>query len=498
MMKAAISIFSWAVCAVVVVWTPQAVAYDIVNRWYATQVDGGGLQRGDPTTLRWSIVPDGDSYSRSTNSQLVSFLDDGWNVAEGNRGPDLTNRTWWNVINNAYAQYGRVSGISMVYVPEQNPDGSDSGMYGDVQLGGEVIDNDPGGVLADDTFPDWGDMRIDTSRETNGDVPYWFRTEAPLRNLVIHETGHGVGLGHTSPTGAKAVMEPGLRTDIWGLQFDDVYVLNRQYGDPLEKGTGNDNSTTATWLGNFTAGDSYSIGTAAVDSVVNEMDDDWVGIDGSNDNDWFRFSVTGQMFANITVTPVGPSYSFSTDSGQTDFDAAAMNDLLFQFFSVSPTLHLDATASQHGVGEAETLGARFLPAAGDYMVRVRGLLDTNQFYQLDLTLSDVPLPGTSADINLDGATTIDDWATFVAHSYTDLSGYSQLDAFQFGDLDHDGDNDFDDFRLFKSAYDMVNGAGAFATLLQVPEPQALMLVGAAVLCGFLRRPRRHSADCLHR
>ena len=477
--RTATSRLLWALCVTVLAWPHAAAGYDIVNRWSATQWDGSGLERGDPVTLRWSIVPDGQSYSRSDNSHLIDFLDDGWGVPIRRRSPDLTSRAWWSVMDAAYAQYGRVSGITMVYVPEQNADGGDSGMVGDIRIGGEVIDDQPGGVLADNTFPNHGDMRIDTSRETDGGVPYWFREEAPLRNLVIHESGHGVGLGHTTPTGAKAVMESGLRTDIWGLQFDDVYALNRQYGDPLEKERGNDTSRTATVLGDFTTTGSVSIGTAATDSVVDQLDDDWVGIDGSNDNDWFRFSITGKTFADITLTPVGPSYSTAEQGA---FNAAALNDLVLQFYSTSPALHLEATASRYGIGLAESIGARFLPAAGDYLVRVLGLEDVNQFYQLDLVLNELPLPGTSADLNLDGATDSDDWAIFVTHSSLNLSGYSALDAFQLGDLDHDGDNDDDDTQFFATAFDAVNGAGAFAHLMQVPEPTTLWMLVLAGLC----------------
>ena len=212
----------------------HAAAYDIVNRWSATQIDGGRLRRGDPVTLRWSIVPDGNSYSRSANSQVVDFLDDGWGVRQSRRTPDYTNRPWWTVVDNAYAQYGRVSGVSLVYVPELTAEGASTGMFGDIRIGGENIDGTPGGALADNTFPDDGDMRIDVTRENDGSVGSYFSTEPGLRNLVIHETGHGVGLGHVEfvSNSAKAVMEGGLRTDIWGLQFDDIYALNRQYGDP--------------------------------------------------------------------------------------------------------------------------------------------------------------------------------------------------------------------------------------------------------------------------
>jgi hypothetical protein len=121
----------------------QAAAYDIVNRWGSTQVDGGGLQRGDPVTLRWSVVPDGESYSRSNNSQLVQYLDDGWNIPAAQRTPDFTNRSWWTVMNNAYAQFARVSGIRMEYVAEKFANGLDTGLEGDIRIGGENIDGTP-------------------------------------------------------------------------------------------------------------------------------------------------------------------------------------------------------------------------------------------------------------------------------------------------------------------------------------------------------------------
>lgn len=115
--------------------------------------------------------------------------------------------------------------------------------------------------------------------------------------------------------------------------------------------------------------------------------------------------------------------------------------------------------------------------------------DFNQFYQLDVKVSELPQPGMSADLNFDGQATIADWQTFVANSYTNLAGLSDRDAFQLGDLDLDGDSDFDDFRYFKSAYDLANGAGAFASLGQVPEPQTLAMVGFIAAGACLARRR---------
>jgi hypothetical protein len=330
----------------------DATAYDIVSRWGATQVNGGGLQRGSAVTLRWSIVPDGQSYSRSGNSKVVQFLDDGWNVPAASRVPDLTARPWWTVINNAYAQFGRVSGVNMVYVPEQNANGTDTGMEGDIRIGGDNLDGTPGGALADNTFPDDGDMRIDVTKETNGTVGSYFSTEPGLRNLVIHETGHGVGLGHAEfvNNSAKAVMEGGLRTDIWGLQFDDVYALNRQYGDPREQGPGNDFLATASTLGSYGISGTASFGVDALDSVVNQFDDDWLSIDGTSDVDYLRFSVTDKTFASIKLTPVGPSYN-TVQQGA--INTAAMNDLVLQLFNHAPTFSLIKTANETGLGAPE-------------------------------------------------------------------------------------------------------------------------------------------------
>lgn len=466
-----------------------AFAFDIVNRWGTTQLDGSGLQRGDPVNLRWSIVPDGKSYDRSANSQLVQFLDDGWNVPAAQRTADFTARPWWMVINHAYAQYARVSGVSLTYVAEQNAAGVSTGMFGDIRVGGENLDDTPGGALADNTFPDAGDMRIDTTREANGSVGFYFNSEPGLRNLVIHETGHGVGLGHTQfvNDSAHAVMEGGLRTDIWGLQFDDIHALNRQYGDPRERSGGNNVPASATVLGSFTTSGAASLGVDAVDSVVDQFDDDWLGIDGTSDVDWYRFSVTGESFANIALTPVGPTYE-TTQQGV--FNAAAQSDLILQLYAATPSVSLIKTFDTGGIGLAEAIAAQHLAAAGDYLLRVRGKQDLNQFYRLDVSVSPLPVPGTSADLNFDGSEDLNDWIIFLANSGASTALLTQRDAFMHGDLDSDGDIDYRDFQYFKTAYDFVNGAGALASVQHVPEPTLLAMTVGCVLCVGFRQSRR--------
>jgi hypothetical protein len=47
-------------------------------------------------------------------------------------------------------------------------------------------------------------------------------------------------------------------------------------------------------------------------------------------------------------------------------------------------------------------------------------------------------------------------------------------------LNGDFSSDFADFVLFRGAYDMAHGAGAFATLGSVPEPATALLLSLAM------------------
>jgi hypothetical protein len=71
-------------------------------------------------------------------------------------------------------------------------------------------------------------------------------------------------------------------------------------------------------------------------------------------------------------------------------------------------------------------------------------------------------------------------------------GLTDAQAYGLGDLDGDGDNDFDDFRLFQADYIAANGAAAFAALVKAPEPAGVLLAGMALACAaFTRRRSRH-------
>ena len=87
------------------------------------------------------------------------------------------------------------------------------------------------------------------------------------------------------------------------------------------------------------------------------------------------------------------------------------------------------------------------------------------------------------DLNVDGLINLDDFDLFMSQHL--------VPSPTLGDLNGDGDNDFEDFLQFEDLYDTFHGAGALANALAgVPEPATLGGVLLAVLGVAMRRARR--------
>jgi len=92
------------------------------------------------------------------------------------------------------------------------------------------------------------------------------------------------------------------------------------------------------------------------------------------------------------------------------------------------------------------------------------------------------------DTDIDGT----DWELYIAGLGKELTGMTMADAFQMGDMDDDFDNDYQDFLLFKDAYEQANGVGSLAQLLTVPEPSFLFLVVPSAICALSLAGRNRS------
>lgn len=95
----------------------------------------------------------------------------------------------------------------------------------------------------------------------------------------------------------------------------------------------------------------------------------------------------------------------------------------------------------------------------------------------------------AGDFDANGLINVADWAILRANQHANLTGLSADDAWRLGDLNGDFRNDFADFAAFKTMFEGVNGAGAFAAMLAVPEP-AGAVVALIALCFLAGLPKR--------
>lgn len=355
---------------------PQAFQFNDGNRWSQTATDGSGLGQGDPTTLTWSIVPDGTPIfgyigEPSAPSNLRALLD----FIYGDEA------IWLPIFQRVFDRWDELTGITYVFEP--NDDGSawtqnsiaagQPGVRGDIRIGGHALDGN-NGVLAYNFFPNLGDMVLDTSdgifTNTSGD-------SLVLRNTLAHEHGHGLGLSHVCPVENTKLMEPILSLSFDGPQHDDVLAAQRGYGDPFEH---NDTSGAATDLG--------APGEGALD-----LDD--VSVDDTGDGDLYRLRLGAPGSLDAALTPVGftylsgPQNPNGTCSSGTIFNSLTIHDLRLRVLDAS--LVPLATVDANGAGEGEVLSELTLPAAGDYFIAVTGdSSNAAQLYRLELTLSETP------------------------------------------------------------------------------------------------------------
>ena len=368
--------------------------------WRTTATNGSGNNLGDPVTVTWSIVPDGSIQDNGRPSDLVSRLGEIYGV-----NTDDTNyedEPWFPLVNSTFERWEAVSGITFTYEP--NDDGARHsfgstgtlGVRGDIRIGGTRIDGNSG-VLAYNYYPSGGgDMVIDTA---DSFYNYTGSNSLRLRNVVAHEIGHGIGLGHVS-TNVGSLMNPFLSTSFDGPQFDDILAAQRAYGDPNESLDGNESFDDATDLGVFGDGDVLTIGSDADSTSIFPLETDFASVRDGSDSDFFMFTVGDGSNVTLTLDSIGPSYDEGPQGGsRTNFDASQQSDLTLTLLAADGTTVL-GTSNSAGLGGSESITDSL--GAGTYFIRVTGSANATQFYQLstavdvDASFTDVSISATDA------------------------------------------------------------------------------------------------------
>ncbi len=370
-----------------------AHGYIANDRWGSTATNPSTGAQGTPITLTWSFAPDTtlipDNPSGTLPSDLISFLDTTFGVGPG--GDDLTQRPWFASFDQSFARLSAVSGVTYVYEPQD--DGYDFadpffdfsargilGVRGDVRLGGKTYG--PGSnILASNFFPDFGEMMINT---TQGALfSNSFNDYLRLRNTLMHEAMHGLGISHVD-SDAAFLIEPVSTVAFDGPQLDDILALQRLYGDALEKNGGNDLFSTATPLGIVSETQSLARGTQGDTTAVAASATDFLSIDDASDTDFFQFTLDAPLDVSILLTPKGTTYNVGPSGGtQAPYDSRAASNLSLALFDANGTTQLGPTIDANGAGAGESMFRRLDP--GQYFARVRGDQSEVQLYQISVT-----------------------------------------------------------------------------------------------------------------
>ena len=472
--------------------------FRVGDRWRSNATDGGSnTSRGAPRTLTWGLVRDGTSITGSREgtspSNLIRWLDSLY--GEGPGGEDFVDRPWFGLIESAFERWEELSGLTFNYESADlgapidstpSPNGS-LGRYADHRIGGHTV---VPGVLAYNYFPDHADMVIDTF---DGFYNNLSNNSRALRNVIMHEIGHGLGFNHLDSNNSGQLMEPAINLGFDGPQIDDILAVHRNYGDTLEKGGGNDSPESATPVEFEVSrnGTFFSIGVHGQSPTVSPGQTDFVSIDGSSDEDFFVFTVEEPSLVDLTLTQVGRTYNEGPQDGdQSPLVTSQLNDLELDVLSVgfdgrNPS-GFETLAEGVGspTGDGESIESLLAVPGTEYYARVRGTVDNVQLYRLDITpIATVLPPLLPGDFNGDGIVNLADytvWQENLGQSH-DLNGNGAETGASAGVVDAA------DYDLWRNNFGALADATTQANFA-IPEPSAGMLL--ACLCLVTSRCRR--------
>lgn len=373
------------------------------GRWSRTATNGSALSLGQPTVITYGFVPDGTYVPNRIGvtgySNLQAFLNGIYGSPTG----------WQNAFAQVFSRWSALSGLDYVY--EAADDGSSLnsapgalGVRADVRIAGIALDGSYG-VLAYNSFPNDGDMVIDSADA-------FFTSTAGnslrLRNVVAHEHGHGIGLYHVCPIVETKLMEPYVTADFDGPQHDDIRGAHRLYGDAGEP---DDTPAQATALGLLTTALPLVAGNTPAPAVANGST---LSIDADGEQDFFRFTIQSAVSLSATVAPIGLNYDDSPQacSGTGDCcsgnftNSLAIANLNLEVRDRNGTTVL-ATAASAAAGASETITNLYLGTPGDYYVRVYEGNSPTEAQLYRLTLSAVAGASCSDGVQNQGETRID-------------------------------------------------------------------------------------------
>jgi hypothetical protein len=346
--------------------------FNPVSRWTATAHGVNGHPQGN-IILSFSLVPDGTSIPVGAFGGGSSSL---FAVMDSQFGGD---RNLWRLqIEHSFWPWSDTgNGIGLTLINYFADDGAPMsgenpgaiGTRGDVRIGAMWLDG-PGGVLGYNYYPNFGEMVLDTAENWANSANNYRR----LRNILGHEVGHGLGLGHSVPCNGTKLMEPFINLSFDSIQHDDILGGHHFYSDAYEGFDWNDVPGRATNIGAL----------EAPRHIRNLSITPWT------DSDFFRLQPPPNSVLSVTVTPRGAIYSIGNQEGSgcagatSTVDTRLIRDLGFVVYGPDGTTPL-IEVNDHPAGLAETLNDFQLQGSGPWYIRVYGsILTSPQLYDLEV------------------------------------------------------------------------------------------------------------------
>lgn len=326
---------------------------DYNSRYYSSF--SRSSRRGQPpATLRYELLPDGTPWD-GYNSSLFATMDSKFS---NNR------QLWTGYIDSCFDAVSRVCGARFVKTT--------SGVS-DIKIAAIPIDG-PSRTLGYAGYNITLDVAESWDRFDNS-----FRF---FRNVLTHEIGHSMGLGHSCPSVGQKLMEPFYSDSYDSLQHDDILGLQNLYGDPQEP----DNSMAQARVMLPSATDNVPVAFYTYEQVANTSTASVL----PGDADWTRSSVPGAVPVTFTVVPMGKSYDTSPQNANGSCSSGTIRNSLLQTglrVQIRDSQGNVLAQNQGALGQAVTVTAQ-VPGGDYYSVvsPVSGSFATPQMYTLTRTV----------------------------------------------------------------------------------------------------------------
>lgn len=242
-----------------------------------------GYKWANPSRITYSIAPDGVTWVSGKNT-LDSAFD-----AKFGAG------VWEREIARALATWQAAANINVVPVGDgpynSNAYGASQGdaRFGDIRIGGVAMGEEK--ILAQTYYPPPQGSSAGGDVEINLSMNYGIGRNYDLYSIILHETGHSLGLGH--PTSTSDVMRAVYGGVVDGLDDGDLVGIRAIYGargvDVYEaQGFGKTASLPIDITNSLATSSSFTAAGASLDSI--------------GEVQWFSFAAPSYAGGSWTVT----------------------------------------------------------------------------------------------------------------------------------------------------------------------------------------------------